>query len=532
MESLPGAEPATPYLRLRQLQSELGDERPLLADPTRLRTVLELCAMVDPRLFFAMFLHHCMATGAALDQGAAPEDVADLASARWIGAALLAEQGHGNSNSRTHTEAVYDPATGEFVLSTPVTEAMKYPANVGAPGIARLAVVSARLLVGGKYRGTVLFLVALRDEAGPRPGVTIEPLPGTAVLPMDYATVRFDRVRVPYRRWLADGSFIAEDGSFHDPLADPDTRSRRSMSMGRFGWGAITAGLAAVARASVAFGLERARGRRTLDRLAGEVNAIDHLNQQRLLFGALTAALAATALARRDTVRCWRIGTSPDLRELGLNKVMVSQLADSAVQRCRSATGGVGLFSHNRLFAYQSLTLAFQSAGGDNRLNLLDAAWTMATGVAYVPPDPDPAPDAWVRLFRTRERLLHTELTADLPANVPFPTWNARTELAQRFAEAHAARTTAETLHDVWHDPAHPLLADLYELHCVEQASAHTGWYLANGLLTAEQVLGLPERTNELCRHLVQHTDALLQLLEIPDGLLSTPHDGPTSAAA
>jgi acyl-CoA oxidase len=526
------AAPVSPYARMRRLQPELGERPLLLAEHGRLRTLLELCAMADPGLFFAMFLHHCMTLGAALDQGADEADVAALASGRWVGATLLAELGHGNSNSGTHTEAVYDPAAREFVLSTPVAAATKYPANVAEPGVARLAVVSARLVAGGSYRGTALFLVPLRDENGPCPGVTIEPVPATALLPLDYAEVRFDRVRVPYRRWLADGAAIAADGAFHDPLTRPEARSRRTMSMGRFGWGAITAGLAAVARASVALALDRARHRRTLDRLAGDVTALDHLNQQRLLFGALAAALAATVIARRDTSRCWRIPPgdgpgrglpAPVHRELALNKVTVVVLTESAVARCRSASGVVAFFPEHRLVGYQGLTQVFHSAGGDNRLLLLDAAWAMATG-DHSPPRPEDAPDDWGRLMRTRERLLHNELTEGLPTAgaVPFATWNARTELAQRFAEASAARVAAEILHAEWRDRP---LADLYELHCLEQVGAHAGWYLAHGLLDAGQVLGLPERTNEICRRLARNTGALNRLLEVPAELLAAPHD-------
>src|SRR5262249_7441927 len=122
-----------PYLGLRRLQSRLG-EQPLLADHARLRSLLELSAVVDPRLFHAMFLHHCMAVGNALDQGACDEDIAALASGRWIGAALMTEMGHGNSSSGIRTEAVYDSRTREFVLHTPIPEAVKYPPNVGLDG--------------------------------------------------------------------------------------------------------------------------------------------------------------------------------------------------------------------------------------------------------------------------------------------------------------------------------------------------------------------------------------------------------------
>jgi acyl-CoA oxidase len=527
---------AAPYRALRRIQAHLGDQ-PLLADHVRLRTLLEHSAVADPRLFHAMFLHHCMAIGNVIDQGGSAEDVAALASGQWIGAALMTETGSGNSSSRIRTEAVYDPATREFVLRTPVPEAVKHPINVGLDGIARAGVVSARLIVDGTDRGTALFLVPLRDEHGPCPGVTIEPLPRTTLLSMDYATVRFDGVRVPYRRWLSDGASITADGGFHDPLDGPQARSRRSVSMARFAWGAVTAALGAVARSSVALALSRAHDRPTLDRLAGEIPAIDHLNQQRMLFGAAAAALAATVVARRATDRCWHIpagggrGTGPSgavMRELSVTKVVISVLADTAVARCRSAYGAGGFFSAHRLIDYQALTTAFQSAGGDNRLILLDAAWAMATGPDYVPPDDrSTSDDEWVRLLRARERLLYAELTAGLPTDgaVPFDLWNDRTEVAQRLAETYGARMVVEAVHDEWHaatvpDSSRAVLDDLYELCCLDQVAAHSGWYLAHGLLTAEAVLALPERGNEVCRRLVRHTDVLSRLLEIPAELI------------
>jgi acyl-CoA oxidase len=533
---------AAPYAGLRLLHGKLGDDGPLLADHVKLRTLLELSAMTDPRLFHAMFLHHCMTIGPAIDYGADDADVAALASARWIGAPLMNELGHGNSSSAIRTEARYDPAAHEFVLHTPATEAVKHPASVGLDGVSRLGVVSARLLVGGMDRGTALFLVALRDENGPCPGVRIEPRRQTPLLTMDYATVRFDQVRVPYSRWLNDGASIGEGGSFHDPLGGPDARTRRSLSMSRFAWGAVTAALAAVARASAALALPYSRRRKTFDRFAGELPAIGHLNQQRLLFGATAAALAATAIAYRATEPAWHIppggghGAGPSarvMRELALAKVTAGVLADETVARCRSASGALGFFSEGRLIDYQALTLAFQSAGGDSRLLKLEAAWAMVNSLDYSPPDDGSAPDGWVRLFRVRERLLHAELAAGLrtaAANggTPFESWNDRTGLALRFAEAHTARTTAEVLCEEWQAPTVPeairsLLADLYELHCLEHAIPHAGWYLAQRRLTAEEVLSMPERGDEICRRLAHRADDVTDLLEIPESLLQGP---------
>ncbi|WP_019925206.1 hypothetical protein [Nocardia sp. BMG111209] len=530
------------YAALRRVQAGLGD-RPLLADHDTLRAVLELSAVTDPRLFHVMFLHHCMTIGNALDQGADPADVAALASAECVGAALMTEKGRGNSSSGVRTEAVYDPAAGTFVLRTPDADAAKHPINVGADGIARLGVVSARLRVGGVDRGTALFLVALRDEHGPLPGVVIESRSRTALLPVDYATVRFEEVRVPYSRWLRDGAAIAADGAFHDPLGGPDERTRRSVSMSRFSWGAVTTGVGAVARAAVARAITHARVRRTLDRFGGERLALEHLNQQRLLSVAAAGALAATTIARRTTAESWRVspgdGTGPglsgaDMRRLSLHKVTAVTLADAAVARSRSSAGAPGFFSDNRFVDFQALTTAFATAGGDNRLILIDAAWSIVNGVEYAAPQPDSWPDEWAGLLWRREDLLRTELVHRLAdtgggAAIMFDNWNRHTELAQRLGEAHAGGLTARILREEWlgatvSGPRRDVLADLYELHCLEEVSGHAGWYLAHDLLGAADVLGLPDRGAEICRRVAARADTVLELLDIPAPLVGGTH--------
>ncbi|MFD0355342.1 hypothetical protein ACFVHW_16650 [Streptomyces sp. NPDC127110] len=239
--ALTGSDPAAwAYASLRHITSALGDGKPLLADHRRLRDLLELTAMADPVLFHVMFLHHCMTIGPALDYGAHAADIAELTSARSVGAALMTELGLGSSSANIRTRATYDAATREFVLDTPDPAAAKYPPNVGLPGLPRLAVVSARVHTAGVDRGTFLFLVPLQDTRAPHPGVRICRRPPTALLPLDYATVSFEGVRVPRHRWLADGADIDSEGVFHDPLADPAARTGRSLGMSRFACGAVT----------------------------------------------------------------------------------------------------------------------------------------------------------------------------------------------------------------------------------------------------------------------------------------------------
>ncbi|MEU7787767.1 hypothetical protein [Amycolatopsis sp. NPDC049159] len=57
----------------------------------------------------------------------------------------------------------------------------------------------------------------------------------------------------------------------------------------------------------------------------------------------------------------------------------------------------------------------------------------------------------------------------------------------------------------------------MHEPHCFEEVDAHAGRFLARGLLTAERVLGLPERINETCRRLHREGAAPGRLLDLPE---------------
>ncbi|MEU7787768.1 hypothetical protein [Amycolatopsis sp. NPDC049159] len=59
----------------------------------------------------------------------------------------------------------------------------------------------------------------------------------------------------------------------------------------------------------------------------------------------------------------------------------------------------------------------------------------------------------------------------------------------------------------------------MHEPHCLEEVDARAGWFFAHGLLTANEVLGLPERINEICRRLHREGAALGQLLDLPEDL-------------
>jgi acyl-CoA oxidase len=243
---------------------------------------------------------------------------------------------------------------------------------------------------------------------------------------------------------------------------------------------------------------------------------------------------------------CWRIPATGQLggmppaaamRTAGLTKVIADRLAERAIGRCRTACGALGFLSVNRLIDYEGFALAFNAAGGDNQMILLDAAWSMVTGVDYEPPKspswwpPDQHDDGtpWeadggIALLGARERLLHQQLSQHLTVAGgrgvdPFTAWNQRIDLAQRLAEAHAARLTMEAIQE-WattvDTPWRAVARQLCRILLLEELAADAGWFVAQGLLTAGQVRDLPDQLAAADARLLPHTRTVTELLRVP----------------
>ncbi|MEU1240789.1 acyl-CoA dehydrogenase [Micromonospora parva] len=533
------------YRRLRHVTEQAGFGEPLLERRPELFRLLEWSALADPSLFYGMFLHHCTSMGAILDLGRDRDDLSDLVTAMTsmstVGSLMMTEIGRGNSNSAVRTEAVFDPDTGDFVLNTPDMGAVKFPPGVAADAVPRLAVVSAQLKIAGQSRGLFFFLVPIRDEAGPRPGVRITPQRPTPLLPLDAALVSFDRVRLPFRYWLRDGATIAADGTLHDPITDPLTRTRRLLGVIRFAWEAAIVGLAAVSQASAAVALQHAHRRITNGRFAADLPVIRYRNQQRALLGALADAVVSGAVAKASVPARPAVPTAGGIRSLSLMKVSVDRLTERVTMRCRVASGALGFFADNRFLDYQGLSHSFNTAAADNQIMLLDAALGLSANVDYTPPQAVvppaverdlTAPRTWQGLAATRERLLHAELCdrmgrAKEAGADPFHAWNDASGAAERLATAHAHTTVvgllAAALDAVTDPQARTVLTRLCALHVLEETAAHDGWYLAQGLLTADEVRGLPDLVDQLCDHVLPHALDLVEALDVPYEVVAAP---------
>lgn len=539
---------ALTYERLRHVNARIEGDAPLLRRRELLFALFERVAVADPSLFYAFFLHHCTVIGALLEFGEGRDDLGDLlddlTSSRTLGALLMTELGHGNSNAAVMTEAVYDPRTREFVLDTPDPRAVKFPPSAAFPGVARIGVVTARLKAGGRDHGAFCFLVPLRDADGPRPGVRIAPMTPAPMIPLDWSAIAFDKVRVPFRNWLRDTATLDDDGVLNDPLGDPQVRSLQVTRVIRHVWEGATVGLASVTRAAAAVAVRHAHKRRTTGTFAPDLPVIRYRNQQLTLFGALSSAFVASMAARAVAVSGPSPLTVPNARGSFLVKAVVDEIAERVTAACRTASGALGFLPENRFLDYQGLAHSFNAAAVSNEMLFLTAAATLATGQEYEPPNEEPPaaadrdlthPAVWTALLAARERRQHRELTEGLRAAAEkgrdrFDAWNDHIHLAEQLARTHAAGLVArtvrdglETLSDPW---ARGIAQRLCALHFLDDLAAHDGWYLTEGLLSAEEVRNIPALRDGICQQLAPHALDLAEALDVPYDLVGAPIAG------
>jgi acyl-CoA oxidase len=574
------------YDQLRALNEELGPGTELLADPDRLFALFSWVGLADPALAFVALVHYCLALATVVAQrdqagsdGAAPPThphphLRDLDELSSVGSFLITEPSRGSSHVATRTEARYDAARDEFVLHTPSPLAAKL-ANAALPGVPKLGVVFARLKVQGRDRGVFAFAVPLRDTRGPRPGIRLEALPGMPMLAADSCLVTFDHVRVPRADWLPGGAEIDGTGTFHDGGLSSDARLVHTMAAGSFCWPAQSVALAAAARGCVAIALRYASERTTMGRQSPRLPAIAHRNQHRPLLGALAEAYAITFLANEsarskandvtrrefsghDDAQSEPLGAATAAtpwtsvnRESALTKALVADALQRVAERCRRSYGALGLMTANRILDYQFLGHAFQFAGGDGQLILLDTARALAAGPAPRPPAEIEGGleqgkvhdlDFLQALAAAREHRAHqhvVELTqrSERCGETPQQTWNEQYDVALDLARAHgaalilAANRRVVTRAKATDEQAARLLEDLCTLHALETVHAEAGWLLANKLLTPSQALEIPDALNDVCTRLLPHAPSLIDAFDIPDPLLGTVAFPPRPAA-
>ncbi|SPJ75440.1 related to acyl-CoA oxidase [Fusarium torulosum] len=264
------------------------------------------------------------------------------------GGFMLTEIDHGLDARNLETTATLLP-DGSYDLHTPHAGAAKaMPPTTPYCGMPRIAIVFARLVVGGKSHGVKPFLVCLSDACGMRPGVTSRILPtrpGTK--PLDHCLTTFNHVDLPSSALL--GSSSEPENDRLDFLRQIWRVSAGTLSLSIMGISAIKVGTRIASVYSE---------RRTITAPDGHTprEIMSFSTQQRPIVEGWVQGKVLHAYAQ------WTIGMCPDLTNtvqhalatvFKATVMKASQILRPLAERC----GWQGLFAYNQI---SELDLTFQ----------------------------------------------------------------------------------------------------------------------------------------------------------------------------
>jgi acyl-CoA oxidase len=539
------------YDRLRHVCARAGlQASDLTIHPEKLFALHDWLGFVDPTVCTLLSIHYSLCLGSIVHHGAGRSDLSDYVSElerlESVGVFLVTELGYGNNVVSLETRAVYDPATREFDLHTPTPQARKWMPNTAAPGVPKLAVVMARLVVGDVDHGVYPFIVRLSDERGPMPGVNITPLGEKAGYHLDNGMTAFVHVRIPKRNLLAgEHSRLEDDGSFHCSVRSRRKRFLDALDRVQAGRLNLTGGAVSTIRGAAHIALSYSQQRMTFAPRHPDVPIIRYRNQQRDIFGATALAFAGGFAVKRARGK-WIARTEDNhdacMREISVVKAFISYRAADAIARCRERCGAAGLFSENRFLPWWVANQGLITAEGDNQVILLKSARQMAMREGYetlsLRAHIDPAGrdledlEFQRALFRFREihriEELRLGLQSGITANASlFDAWNANVNLAIEAAEAHGARLVFESFLDGLGRYERPgsrrALRELCRLFGLQELRRDAGWLLANGAITSLQTKGLPHAQDRVCDVLLPAASELGDALAVPQSLVATP---------
>ncbi len=510
----------------------------------------------------------------------------DTMNADLLGCFAMTETGHGSDVQSLRTVATYDPATEEFVVTTPDADAAKnYIGNAARDG--RVAVVFAQLETAGETHGVHAFLVTIRDADGrPAPGVGIADAGHKAGLNgVDNGRLWFDAVRVPRDGLLDRFGSVAADGAYSSPV---ENVNRRFFTMlGTLVQGRISisgASLSATKNAltiAVRYGCRR-RQFKAPD-ADSEIVVLDYLAHQRVLLPAL-ATTYALSFAQAELV-----GELHDVQSEAADEQARRRLetfaaglkatstwhATATIQACREACGGAGYMTENQLGALKADTDVFTTFEGDNTVLLQLVAKTLLTNyqaefgeldtigtvrfvaeqvadiviersgarglvqrlIDALPGTSDEetsllSREHQISLLAWREKHVLEGVARRLRKGVEagddlLEVFNASQDHLLLAARAHIDARVLEAfdtaIATVSDEAAAALLHRVCDLHALSVIERERGWFLEHNRLTPSRSKAVTATINDLCRELRPYAELLVDAFGIPDELIVAP---------
>ncbi len=495
--------------------------------------------------------------------------LAAASSLEMPGCFAMTETGHGSNVAELETTATYDPATEEFVLSTPDEEARKdYIGNAARHG--RMATVFAQLEISGVGHGVHAFVVPIRDESGkPMPGVRIEDCGEKLGLNgVDNGKLSFDGVRVPRTELLDRFAQVDAEGNYSSAIS---SSSKRFFTMlGTLVGGRVSVAMAALAATKSALTIAvRYASRRRQFGPAGEAETLllDYKTHQLRLLPRLAKSYGLH-FALRDLADQYLHGPEESRRELeglaaGL-KAMATWHATDSIQESREACGAQGYLAVNRFASLKADTDVFTTFEGDNTVLLqllakgllssyrkqfgdmkfLDLLRFVAAQAGTAVAELNPmvtretarthlrSVDFQADALTWREQHLLSSLARRLRNRIKkgMDSFDALVECqdhAIALAKAHVENHVLSRFHAALGNTDDPALTEvlmqLASLYALDRISTHRGWYQAHGYVESGKARAIRKEVESLCRELRPDALGLVDAFGIPDALLAAP---------
>ncbi|MGP4019596.1 acyl-CoA dehydrogenase family protein [Saccharopolyspora sp. 5N708] len=522
---------STTYQRLQAFGRMLGPARELHHAPGRLLAGMEWAGIVDPAMMHAAMVHYGVATTALVECGHPNNDldplIAELDTMDAPGAIVATELGRGGSQMHMRTEAHYNRDRRTFILHTPDDAALKIMPNVAWTGLARTAVVNARLIVDDHDHGVHAFAFRF-----PHPHAHITALPGGAPIPLDYSVIRFDHAEISHGQWLSDTATITAEG-VRDPLT-PQQRLARSLGGVNAAVTSAAVALTSAARAAVTIAARYNTQRRTGHPATPVLRFTTHATELASAIAQVYATSFYVDKIRRDFIAERLSGTTGSThgvanahyapwlaanRDRTLAKAAATLNLESVAATCRRLCGFQGVLHANRITVYEDMARSFHAAGGDTRLLLLEAGRQLLDGTdapAVPAAQGVEDPRSAIRLASLHERILADQLHHRVNRDGPNPHLHdieslARVHLVRRTLQEF---DTAATTGGKWRTIV-DAARRLYGLDVVLDSAA---WHLNHGLLRPGDTDVLRHAHTTAAEEVGRHLGHLIDGLAVPPG--------------
>lgn len=482
----------------------------------------------------------------------------------------MTETAHGSAVKRLQTEAVYQPESRHFLLTTPHREARKD--YVCSALTSELALVFARLISMDKDYGIHAFLVPLTDRNGNiREGIEVEECPPMGGLTgLDYGRLSFQEVVVPAENLLGKHGEVERDGTYGLHLKSESHRFNALISSLVVGRSLVTAGATAGAKTSLIIATRYANERRQFKSpdQSEENPILTYQAVQKRLMPALATLFALEAgRSRLAQTQHEYFEDSKQDRELetftGALKAYASAFSLKVVQECRQSCGGAGALVQNRLVLLRRDLDMFPTSEGDNTilelmvarsllldfdrgldrsktLKLLDWVVKGVSYAAQVNPLKSKGASAQdlvdqvflakalrFRLDRLRYSLAGRVRSGLAEKQELFHILNECQEHSIALSRAYCEekifrylRNTKEACPPGWD---HRTLERILVLFGLARIEADKGWFLERNYLSGRQTRMIRDQVLELSAKLAAESSMILDSFEVPPQILSCP---------